>query len=185
MALAEGAWWLVGREWVDRTDDLRRRLADLFNRLGLGRHDIDRRGEKGFTRIERGFSTTPTGTAMRAYFEARGEPETARLFLSSSMEYVQSLGGDPLVMVSEIPMFRIHGGGRVPDPPGQETPFTRVRGRLDGVRAALKREDRGPLEALVEEFDIRPVPFRRQVQGIVLGVLAAVTWLMDRQENSG
>jgi hypothetical protein len=67
--------------------------------------DVDRGGEKGFRRIEEGFSTRPDSRAMRAHFEARGEPETAALFRPSSMEYVRSLGGDPFTLVSEMPLF--------------------------------------------------------------------------------
>jgi len=177
MALAEGAWWLIGREWVDRTDPLRRELEALFQQLDLGVHDIDRKGKKGFHRIERGFATTPTGTAMREFFTGRGQDEMARLFLASSMEYIQSLGGDPLVMVSEIPLFRIYGGGPLPDPPPDDTPFTRVRARLPEARLALAEGKPEIFEDLVTEFDIRPVPFLRQAEGVALGFLAAVRWL--------
>ena len=39
--------------------------------------DVDRGGEKGFSRIDRGFTTRPDSRAMAAYFLARDDPETA------------------------------------------------------------------------------------------------------------
>ena len=79
----------------------RKRVREMGYRL----HDDARTGEKGFRRIERGFSTCPNSTAMREHFLARGEPETAGRFRPSSMEFMRALGGDPLTLVSEIPHF--------------------------------------------------------------------------------
>ena len=42
---------------------------------------------------------------MVAYFQERGEAETAALFRPSSMEYMRQLGGDPFTLVSEMPLF--------------------------------------------------------------------------------
>lgn len=111
MALAEGAWWLICKEWVERTQELRDQLRELFAERDFGLHDTERRGEKGFTRIEKGFCTTPTATGMIEFFQGINDEETARRFLSSSMEFVRSLGGDPLAMVSELPLFQISREG--------------------------------------------------------------------------
>lgn len=105
MGFAEGAWFLLCREWVERCGPVMDALESLCQCVGMPLHDIDRQGEKGFTRIRPGFATTPTSTAMRAFFEQRGDPETAAKFLPSSMEYVAALGGGPLCAVSEIPLF--------------------------------------------------------------------------------
>lgn len=181
MAFAEGAWWLIGKEWVGRTSSLRRDLAALFAKHNLGFHDIDRRGDKGFTRIEPGFSTTPTSEAMREFFIKENDPGQAALFLPSSMEYIQSLGGDPLVMVSEIPNFRIHGGGPLSDPPGDDTPFLRLRPKLASAREELRAGNPEPLRELVKQFDIRPVPFETQVEVIREGVLLAAACALSSQ----
>ena len=164
MAYAEGAWFLIGRDWVERTRPLRQRLAAAATELGFGLHDIERHGEKGFHRIANGFCTTPTSTAMRDHFLAQGDPATAARFRPSSMEFVQSLGGDPLVMVSELPMFTIRGDEPRPDPPGPETAYTRIRPRLPEVRAALLRGDEAPARALIAEFHLEGAPLRRQVE---------------------
>jgi Zinc carboxypeptidase len=105
MAFAPGPWFLIEPAWIERTGGLRRALRAQVRQMGYGVFDVDRGGEKGFRRIEEGFSTRPNSRAMRAHFEARGEPETAALFRPSSMEYVRSLGGDPFTLVSEMPLF--------------------------------------------------------------------------------
>jgi hypothetical protein len=131
------------------------RLAARTADLGFPLHDIDRHGEKGFTRLRPGFCTTPTHTAMRAYFQ--DDPDMAGRFRPSSMEFVQSLGGDPLCMVSELPLFRI----------GKRSPsldesiywsvierFKELRGESGGVPDAVA--------AIEEEFAIEAVPLALQ-----------------------
>lgn len=105
MAFAAGPWFLLERAWIDRTQALRDRLRRRVVDLGYGLHDIDRKGDKGFDRIDLGFTTRPDSRAMVAHFEAAGDPATAALFRPSSMELVRSLGGDPLTLVSEMPLF--------------------------------------------------------------------------------
>ncbi|MEX2672389.1 MAG: M14 family zinc carboxypeptidase [Phycisphaeraceae bacterium] len=105
MAVGEGAWLLIDRHWRDRTADLKQRWVEAVQAEGLGLLDWDRQGEKGFEYLGPGFSTTPRGEAMRARFEALGDAETAKLFHDSSMEFVRKLGGDPLCLVTELPLF--------------------------------------------------------------------------------
>jgi hypothetical protein len=105
MGFAAGPSFLMEAGWAGRTqamrDDLRRKVAQM----GYELHDVDRGGDKGFHRIDQGFTTRPDSQAMIAHFEALGDPATAALFRPSSMEYVRSLGGDPLTIVSEMPLF--------------------------------------------------------------------------------
>ena len=107
MSFASGAWYLICEEWAHHLENSpeRKQLESQTRELGLPLMDWDRAGEKGFRQILRGFSTTPTGRAMRQHFES--EPTTDRHFLHSSMEYVQSLGGNPLCVVTEIPHFLV------------------------------------------------------------------------------
>lgn len=121
MGFAHGPWFLIEPAWVERTGAMRRRLAKLVHRLGYRLHDVDRRGEKGFCRIETGFSTRPDSKAMQVYFRGRGDDATAELFRPSSMEFVLSLGGDPLTLVSEMPLFLVeHAPGRPELPKGRQ-----------------------------------------------------------------
>lgn len=105
IAFASGPWFLIEPAWVDRTAELRRSLRERVRVLGYGLFDVDRGGEKGFRRIDEGFSTRPDSPSMIAWFEERGDPETAAKFRPSSMEYIRSLGGDPFTFVSEMPLF--------------------------------------------------------------------------------
>lgn len=73
--------------------------------MGYALLDWDRHGDKGFRRIDEGFSTRPDSVAMRRHFRELDDEETAALFRPSSMELVRSLGGDPLTFVSEMPLF--------------------------------------------------------------------------------
>lgn len=105
MGEAPGALLLIDKRWIDRTEDLRTKYATALTDAGLPLMDVDRGGEKGFTYIAPGFWTTPESSAMRAFFEERGDPKTAATFHLNSMEFVRSLGGDPLCLVTEIPLF--------------------------------------------------------------------------------
>jgi len=145
MAFAPGPWFLIEPAWIERTGGLRRALRERVRQMGYGLFDVDRGGEKGFRRIEEGFSTRPDSRAMRAHFEARGEPETAALFRPSSMEYVRSLGGDPFTLVSEMPLFLRpleQGESGRPDDPHLRTWLTRAQSQSQSpeeVRAGAAR----------------------------------------------
>jgi hypothetical protein len=105
IAFATGPWFLIEPAWAGRTGRMRQALRERVRSLGYELFDVDRGGEKGFRRIDEGFSTRPDSVSMRRFFEERGDPATAALFRPSSMEYVRSLGGDPLTLVSEMPLF--------------------------------------------------------------------------------
>jgi hypothetical protein len=105
IAFATGPWFLIEPAWIERTAGLRDALRERVHSLGYELFDVDRGGEKGFRRIDEGFSTRPDSVSMRRFFEERGEPGTAALFRPTSMEHVRSLGGDPLTLVSEMPLF--------------------------------------------------------------------------------
>jgi len=107
MAVAEGPWFLIEASWADRSTALQAACAAAVAELGYRLHDVDRRGEKGFHRIGPGFTTRPDSRAMIRHFTERGDAATAALFRPSSMETVVALGGDPLTLVSEMPLFVI------------------------------------------------------------------------------
>jgi len=142
MAVAEGAMLLIERTWIDRTAGLRAGFQEAARNAGLGLHDHDRKGEKGFEYIGPGFTTTPRGAAMREYF--RDDPETAGKFHDSSMEQVRKLGGDPLCLVTELPLHNIENK----DPqPGVPTAYLALRGGQDPA-----------------DFDIAPLDLRTAMQ---------------------
>ncbi|MDK2973599.1 MAG: hypothetical protein PWP23_3354 [Candidatus Sumerlaeota bacterium] len=158
MGVAEGAWFLVCREWAERAvaSGLTDRLAAAASDAGLGLHDVERHGEKGFKRFAPGFSTTPRSDAMRAFFLRGGDPATAALFRPSSMEFVQSLGGDPLCIVSEFPYFRMSTAA-ASSAPLDMRPFFALLSRLRAARGAAAQGNLEPARALAAEYAIEPV----------------------------
>ena len=171
MAIAEGAWFLVNREKSESTGPLRAALARFAEHEGVGLHDWDRRGEKGFERIERGFSTTPTSIAMREHFLALGDAAEAAKFRPSSMEFVASLGGNPLCMVSEMPLFSIRPTPTDDPVPGRH--FLEAKDSLRAAAAASRAGNDSPLRELEARHGLRPVPrhtaTRVQLAIILLG----------------
>lgn len=163
MGVAEGAYFLLCREWMRRAMDsaMFPALAAAARAENLGLHDVDRRGEKGFHRIAPGFCTTPRSEAMRHHFLEQGDDATAALFRPTSMEYVHSLGGDPLCMVSELPLFVIRAAAQS-KASLEERPYFAVRDEMPKWRAALAKGDRGPVLAGIRAYGIEPIPWESQ-----------------------
>jgi hypothetical protein len=166
MAVAAGPWFLLDRAWVSRCTALMARCRDRTRALGYRLHDVERLGEKGFERIERGFCTRPDSGAMRAYFEERGDLETARLFRPSSMETVRSLagalGGDALTLVSEMPLFLIPGVGERLGPP--DPAAERWRTMIESWREALASgESAQGVREEAATAGARPMPVKDQM----------------------
>lgn len=166
MSVAAGPWFLLDRSWVSRCGPLMARCRDRTLALGYDLHDVERRGEKGFDRIERGFCTRPNSRAMQAFFEERGDLETARLFRPSSMEAIRSLssayGGDTLTLVSEMPLFLIPGVGDRLGPP--DPAAERWKTRIGGWREALARGDPPPrIGDEAAAAGVRPMPVVHQM----------------------
>ena len=127
MGFAAGPWHLVEVAWRDRCGILIERCSAAAHGLGYVLHDVERHGEKGFERIERGFCTRPDSRRMREHFEALGDRETAARFRPSSMEAIRALGGDPLTLVSEMPLFLTPGVGDELGPPDPAAEAWRAR----------------------------------------------------------
>lgn len=164
MATGAGPWFLVDPAWTDRCGRLRRRCVERTEELGYELHDVERGGEKGFHRIAPGFATRPSSRAMRDHFLERGDEATARLFRPSSMEAVRKLGGDPLTLVPEVPLFVTPGVGREIGPP--DPAAERWRDRLASWRRALAERGEDAAETVREEAGIaglRAVPVRDQM----------------------
>jgi zinc carboxypeptidase len=159
MFFASGPWFLLEPAWIDRTTELRDHLRRRVAELGYRIYDVDRGGEKGFTRIDRGFTTRPDSRAMAAYFHAQNDPETAAKFRPSSMEYVRALGGDPLTLVSEMPLFL------TPPAADPETPETygdpALRADLARLALAASPEE---LRAEGARRGLRGMPIRDQMR---------------------
>ena len=164
MAFAPGPWFLIEAGWANRTTAMRERLRRRVLEMDYFLFDPDRAGEKGFSRIDEGFTTRPDSGAMRRHFLDRGDPETAALFRPSSMEHVRSLGGDPLTFVSEMPLFLLPPPGAPCDFPD---PATGTEGRVAFHRWLVDLlAGRSAAEAVraAARHGIRPMPIRDQAR---------------------
>lgn len=117
MSVAAGPYFLVERSWWPRLGDMARALTRMVEGAGYALHDVERHGEKGFHRLGRGFCSRPDSRAMRRHFLDLGDPGTAARFRPSSMEAIRALGGDPLTLVTEMPLFITPGVGEELGPP--------------------------------------------------------------------
>ena len=165
MAFAAGPWFLLEQAWIERSAEMRDALRRRLAALGYRPHDVDRGGEKGFFRIDLGFTTRPDSRAMQAFFEGRGEPETAALFRPSSMETVRALGGDPLTMVSEMPLF-VYDPDRVSEPgaPPLPTEPTASRAFVAWAMERLAADGGDSLDREALRFGIAPMPVGDQMR---------------------
>ena len=164
MGFAPGPWFLIEPGWIDRTTEMRHALRQQVRTMGYPLFDVDRRGDKGFRRIDEGFSTRPDSRAMRDHFLALGNEEEAAKFRPSSMELARRLGGDPLTLVSEMPLFLL------PEPSSTSTgPQFRVG--TDGRRQLLEQLlrlatelPRHEAQAEMTRLGIRAMPIRDQMR---------------------
>ncbi len=176
MGFSDGALLLIDRRWGYRTDYLQDRFRQLAASAGLRLHDHNRRGEKGFFYLGPGFNTTPEGEAMRTFFNAAGDAEMASRFGQSSMDYVRSLGGDPLCVVTELPLFLIGREDDLEPTPGRPSTYLDFKQQLGPARAAGDREK---IWSLMEEYHARSLAIETAVR-IQLAVLdAALTTVAD------
>lgn len=135
MGFAAGPFFLIDRAWEHRCEGLKASCRERVEALGYVLHDVERHGEKGFFRFERGFASRPDSKRMAAHFEALGDAATASRFRPSSMETIRSLGRDTLTLVSEMPLFILPGVGEIPGPP--DPVADRWRAQLDSWTAEL------------------------------------------------
>lgn len=169
MAWAEGAWYLLNAPWADRSEALIEDLLRLTDIVGMGLHEIDRKGAKGFSRICKGFSTTPSSVAMREFFEQENDPDMAAKFLPSSMEVAMKTGDDPLCMVSELPLFVLNVA------PSLEAPV--LFQFRDALNEARSQGGTPPLVELIKRFNLSTVPLETMIRmqfAMIVGALRHV-----------
>lgn len=167
MGFASGPWFLLDRAWIGRTEELRRRVANRTHSMGYQLYDVDRKGEKGFTRIAEGFCTRPDSESMRQYFLDRHQPEVAALFRPSSMELARSLGGDPLTIVSEMPLFLAEaspGNGVANDAVPLPIDLESRRSFHAWAQEVVREEGGAALDRRALAAGVRPMPIRDQMR---------------------
>jgi hypothetical protein len=173
LGTAEGAWCLICKEWTEKAAGFMDAFAHFCTTLDFPQHDIDRKGDKGFVRIGKGYTTTPHSVPMKQFFLDKNDPETAAKFKPTSMQFVQSLGGDPLCIVSELPLFYI--GKKSPDLNHLTT--TEVKNAITEIRAKHSPLEAKHFEDVYRDFDIKPTPLDLQIRlqtGMILLALQEV-----------
>lgn len=147
MGFAAGPSFLMEESWTGRTTEMRDLLRAQVAAKGYALHDVDRGGDKGFRRIDAGFTTRPDSRAMVAHFEKQGDKATAALFRPSSMEHARSLGGDPLTIVSEMPLFLLPSRHYQEDliRPPAIFELRRLAGDSEALTAAAERHGVAPM----------------------------------------
>jgi len=155
MAIAEGIMLLIERHRIDGTEILRSRFIDISKYNDLPLHDHDRDGDKGFKYLGPGFTTTPEGKAMREHFKQLGDEETASKFHSSSMEYIRSLGKDPLCLVTELPLFLVESNCIENSEPGVPQIYLSLKKKLPQLQQKAQKGE--SLEPLLKEYEIKPI----------------------------
>jgi len=171
MPYAEGAWFLLCREWAERSTPMMRHLIGFCRQRTIPLHDMDRHGEKGFTRIRPGFSTSPTSIAMRTYFQDMEQDDIASRFRPSSMEFIQSISEDPLCMVSEPPLFLATRTESTPSDPV----YLRIK---KSIADTAHLEDRSmALNDVGHRFGIEALPLQKQMELQAAMIIAALNFL--------
>ena len=153
MGFAEGALLLLDREHLlaPSTAALRDGFAQAAAAAGLGLHDNDRQGGKGFLYGGPGFTSTPRGAAMRDHFLALGDAATAARFGLSSMETAAQVAAEadapaPLAVVTELPLFVL--GAEYDRTPGVPALLDRWTAMQPAIAAAIASDrDTAPLVA--------------------------------------
>lgn len=177
MAFAAGPWFLLEAAWMKRSESMRERLRAAVEVAGYPVHDIDRGGDKGFHRIDRGFTTRPDSRAMVAHFASRGDSAMAARFRPSSMEFVRHLGGDPLTIVSEMPLFLLPPAAFDAEDPVRPPAVREVQAAVGDAEA---------LAEVVRRHALVSMPIRDQVifQLLFLGEALACVLEAERREDT-
>jgi len=175
MAIAEGVWCLICQEWKERAVPYMDAFDALCDQLVYPRHDIERHGEKGFTRIRPGYCTTPTSTAMKKFFLDKNDRMMAGRFHPSSMEWAQSQGGDPICIVSELPLFTI--GQRTSDL--ADPVAARLKGELGDARLLTGQAFLDEVARIRDAYALKTTPLELQVRLQIAMIVLALTTLAD------
>ncbi len=162
MGFGAGPWFLIEPTWAERAEPLRVFLRKRVEAMGYALHDVERRGEKGFFRLERGFATRPDSRHMRDHFLAKGDPDTAARFRPSSMETIRGLGGDPLTLISELPLFLTPRVGEDPGPPDPEAERWKKR-VADWRRVMVAEGSAASVREDAHRAGLRSMPTRDQL----------------------
>ena len=156
MAFSEGIMLLIEKSRFGDTDAIRQNFLEAASDYDLPLHDHDRKGEKGFQYFGPGFTSTPESEAMRKYFMEQGDTATAELFHRNSMEFVRSLGWDPLCLVTEFPLYIVNKKEATKSKPGVPEAYLEWKELLPELQRKL--EQGKDIDEELRKYSIQPLP---------------------------
>ncbi|MBN1543467.1 peptidase [candidate division KSB1 bacterium] len=179
MGFGAGPWFLLSPQWSQKCPLLIRLCLKAVFDLHYELHDVERLGEKGFFRIGRGFCTHPVSEAMKRHFIRQNRFEIAEKFYPSSMECIRSFGGDPLTLVSEIPLFITPGVGVVLGPPDPKAEMWLQK--IDAWGKKVRESDHREIYREMKALRLQPMPIRHQMQLQWRLITAGIEQLLDQR----
>ncbi len=174
MAVGVGPWFLVEKDWWPRCNHLKILCNSKVIELGYDLHDVERNGEKGFYRLDKGFCSRPDSRAMRQYFIEQNDLDMAEKFRPSSMETIRAFGGDPLTLVSEMPLFI------VPPESSGHTTIQEWKKKIHEWRG----NKTGDSPDWAKEMNIRPFPIRDQMILQWTFIAGGIKVLLEQNKSS-
>ena len=104
MVFTGGAWFLIAADTDPSSfEPALSFLTDACIDEEMPLHDEDRGGQRGFSRLRKGFHSTPTVEGMQAFFKQSGDTALAGNFRINSMQYAMRNCGARFAAVSELP----------------------------------------------------------------------------------
>ncbi|HPM97000.1 MAG TPA: hypothetical protein PL021_03040 [bacterium] len=162
MGFGAGPWFLLSPQWSQRCPLLIQLCQQAAKDLRYHLHDVERLGENGYNRIGRGFCTHPISMAIQHFYIIRDDFARAKKIRLSSMECVRSFGGDPLTLMSEIPLFITPGVGEILGPPDPRAEMWRRK--LHEWSERTKTWDHHTIVREMKAMGLRAMPIRHQMQ---------------------
>ena len=112
---------------------------------------------------------------MKEYFVERNDEAMAKRFSPSSMEWVQSLGGDPVCIVSELPLFTI--GQRTSDL--ADPVAARLKSELGEARLLTGEAFLKEVKRISQAYALTTTSLELQVRLQIAMIVLALTTLVE------
>ena len=177
MLFGQGPWFLIDRNWLSKCKPLINSCTALTEQLGYQLHDVNRKGEKGFSRISRGFSTRPDSRYMKEYYINLRDPETAAKFRPSSMETIRKISGNTLTLVPAIPLFLVPDS----DAGDNQSGFS-ARKWKEQFEIWRRDGNAERIEHQARQMDVRPMPILDQMKLLLTFMTAGIELVKNTRE---
>lgn len=182
LSIGGGVWFLIGKNHSGDCFQLQAKLKGISEKFNVPLYDIDRKGEKGFFRLSAGFSTTPSSILIKKYLADHNHLDWSEKIHSSSMEFIENLGGEPLTLVSEIPYFLCPKLKSIKTEDEQKLKQF-LQNELQRSAIELKEGSQDLYNNIMEIWDIQPIPFNDQIRLQFRTILCALSEVKNNPFN--